>query len=171
VDGRYHPSVAENLYRASAKPPPPPDPYLLAWGRLRTRRKITHGGFLGAFAGFAATTLTAAHGSSASVLLAGFVLSASFVAVASMWGTLVVFFLCPHCQNYFAFRNAFGPGPLAPRRCSNCGIAMGTPRSAVERTQPIEQAAPVEQSPSFSGEPRDDSERDLPDARSGSGSA
>jgi hypothetical protein len=26
VDGRYHPSVAENLYRASAKPPPRPDP-------------------------------------------------------------------------------------------------------------------------------------------------
>jgi hypothetical protein len=80
-------------------------------------------------------------------------------------------FRCPHCAEQFerARTTWLGLPSTDPytSRCKHCGIRMGTPRSAVER----EQAALVEQSPSLAGEPRDDSERDLPDAQSDSQSA
>jgi hypothetical protein len=101
-------------------------------------------------------------------------LSSWFVFVLLVGMAIVVFvptsmaanFRCPHCGRPFAKRHAWSQD-LNPGRCVHCGIAIGTPRSAFERTQPSEQTALVEQLRSLPGEPRGDSELDLRDPSPG----
>jgi hypothetical protein len=147
--------VTENLYRVSAKPPPPPpppDPYLLAWASLRRRRALA----LTTLIGFVLTVVPAValHLSSSFVLFAGM----AIVALVSM--SMATNFQCPHCGRPFARKDARWRDPFE-NRCVHCGIVIGTPRSAVERTQPREQTALVEQLRSLPGEPRHDSELEL----------
>jgi hypothetical protein len=160
-------SVTESLYRVSAKPPTPPDPYLLAWAKLR-RRRATVWAMVLMFpvVGLAATALV---DRSWMMFVIFPYLAALFV---SSW--MASYFECPHCGGNFAKKHAWA-GDFRENflsRCVHCGIAMGTPQSSIARTQESRPSAIDQPSPSVAGEPNPASELELhdtpPEARTGS---
>ena len=118
-------------YRVPAPRPPapplPPDPYMTAWAQLRRCRRLVAVGLAGWL-----TTMF--------VLLP--VLDRLCIPFATAnWVLLVLAscgacgFTCPNCGEAFAARDWF-TAPRAPdvyfrTRCVHCGIAIGTPKSAV----------------------------------------
>jgi hypothetical protein len=111
-------------------PPRPEDPYLVAWAQLRRRRTrawaITAG-----YVAFAMTTaclyerLSGHRIGRAPFSVLTFPVLAIFFALRKRAHD----FRCPRCGERFeAQRGVRNP---TTRRCLNCGIAMGTPKDAM----------------------------------------
>jgi hypothetical protein len=121
--------VSDAPYRVQPpKPPPRPDPYLLAWARLRVRRAVAWGAaLLSAIAFTALVVALAAHAG----LVAGLASGAMMVCWVSWIVALLVLrpFRCPRCEGAF---HGSGPWQAPPwtDACAVCGIAIGTPRTS-----------------------------------------
>jgi hypothetical protein len=125
--GRRAPSyagpVSDAPYRV--QPPRPPDPYLVAWAKLRRRRALAWGGFLlWAFAFTAFVVALAAQARAVGV---------TAVVAVMCWGSgiagalILGHFRCPHCSAiFYGLRRPRAPWSDA---CIACGIAIGTPKN------------------------------------------
>jgi hypothetical protein len=111
--------VSNEPYRAP--PPAPPDPYAAAWAELRRRERVQ---LRILFVGAAYAALCVAC-MERRALLVGAALFASAVIVAAVH---TASFCCPRCHDLLGVgRNLRGS-----RRCLRCGIAIGTPKSAID---------------------------------------
>jgi hypothetical protein len=118
--------VPDEPYRAPL--PIEPDPYLSAWRDLRRRRAW-----------------------SAAIVLAYFALTVDPVpksdgaggkAVVWTLGLVVVLFLLPH--NRFRCPHCGRKGPIWWKRCRECGITVGTPKSAAVQAEKRSTTAPTD---------------------------
>jgi hypothetical protein len=129
---RYDPCVSDTPYRAPAPTPPAlpelkslPDPYLVAWRRLRWWRLMGAVPFL---ALVPALVVCDQHGLGSWSALVG--------ACLLIWGVIslvrLYFFTCPRCHGAFfgSFQDA---APMPPDlfvlgHCASCRIVAGTPK-------------------------------------------
>jgi hypothetical protein len=122
VPTSYASAVFDAPYRAPL--PVEPDPYLVAWADLRRRRRSAAGAF---GPSLAASLFAVVFTMPALLGVAAVLFGASWVA----WRYLSAF-RCPSCSHSFVHgrlrRHERG---WSDRQCGYCGIAIGTPKSAV----------------------------------------
>jgi hypothetical protein len=111
-------------YRSA--PPVRPDPYLLAWAKLRRSRRTIVGVAAGVMNVVAATCAFVVWSQShaARILALGVVLVAAAAYRLAFRGAAS--FRCPRCRRAFFPANA-RLFDLAIDDCGHCGIAVGTP--------------------------------------------
>jgi hypothetical protein len=131
-------ALLDEPYRAPA--PIGPDPYAKAWAELRWRRRVGWAAFafnwlsvVVLFGGYVAIDLGGVLCIDCQLSPAGPYLAAA-CGCSALLLPLAVWFaarayrrrvLCPQCGNGFGTK----------RRCGRCGIAIGTPKSAVVETE------------------------------------
>jgi hypothetical protein len=128
--------VPDEPYRAPI--PIPPDPYVAAWADLRRRMRLSERAQW-AFWIYAIPMVIAVR-----VFHVHFWPSPRAWAVPAILASLVISlrvraFRCPHCRRHSAWaKRSWLNGPKRQDKCVHCGIAIGTPKSAIlEAPKPI----------------------------------
>jgi hypothetical protein len=130
--------VPDAPYRAP--PPVPPDPYVVAWEHLRRRQAWTPIVWIAVFVVFLAAGYFSLWRRTLSVNRVLFAVNLAQIARYMLGPSSR--FRCPHCGN---------KGNVH-KKCRRCGIAIGTPKSAIDEAEKRRPAgAPAERAPQAAG--------------------